>query len=91
MSTIEIVGSEGNPHRIFIVTLGVSSMLLGAIGMFLPIVPGLLLLLAGAAILSRECPLIHRALNKCCARFPAVRRCLEAMPKLYARWTRERF
>jgi ActR/RegA family two-component response regulator len=88
MRTIEIAGSQSKLQRILLACLGIGLVLCGIIGLFLPIAPGLFLLAAGAVLLSRECPPLHRALEKCQARFPIVRRCLAGMPKLYATWRR---
>ena len=63
-------------------------MLCGVAGLFLPIAPGLLLLAAGAVLLSRECPPLHRALEKCQMRFPIVRQYLAGLPRLFERWRR---
>jgi ActR/RegA family two-component response regulator len=88
MRTIEIAGSQSKLQRILIACLGTGLVFCGIIGLFLPIAPGLILLAAGTVLLSRECPPLHRALEKCQARFPIVKRCLAGMPKLYATWMR---
>jgi CheY-like chemotaxis protein len=88
MRTIEIARSQSKVQRILFVCVGTSLVLGGIIGLFLPIVPGLLALVAGAVLLSRECPPLHRALEKCQAGSPVVRRCIAGLPKVYATWRR---
>jgi len=90
MRTIEFASSQSKLRRILMACFGVGLMLCGVVGLFLPIAPGLFLLAAGVVLLSRECPPLHRAFEKCQTRFPNVRRCLAGLPKLCATW-RKRF
>jgi len=54
--------------RVAILALGWSLVLGGIIGLFLPIVPGVFLIVAGALMLSPQCAWLRRALEKCRAR-----------------------
>ncbi len=53
---------------------GWALLLLGVVGLFLPILQGWLFLLAGLLILSREHPWAHELLEKLRKRFPNARR-----------------
>lgn len=53
---------------------GWALLLLGVVGLFLPIVQGFLFLLAGLFILSREHPWAHNVLERLRKRFPTVER-----------------
>jgi ActR/RegA family two-component response regulator len=75
-------------RRIFLVCLGTALAFSGIVGLFLPVVPGIPLLLAGAVVLSREFPALEQALETFEARFPGVRRRLEAFPRRCAKWSR---
>ena len=86
MRTIEIAGSQSKLQRILIVCLGTGLVLCGFIGLFLPIAPGVIFLAAGAVLLSRECPPLQRAIEKCQARFPVLRQYVGSLPKLYEKW-----
>jgi hypothetical protein len=46
------------------ISLGVSLMVLGVIGVLVPVIPGLPLLLAGAAILGAEHPLVRPLMGR---------------------------
>jgi|SRR6516162_10220635 hypothetical protein len=48
-----------------LLALGWSLLLLGAVGLFLPVVPGILLMLAGGNILRRRSPRVFWASEKC--------------------------
>lgn len=88
MKTIEIAHSRSSLQRILLTCLGAVFVLGGIIGLFLPILPGFLLLVAGALLLSREFPPLHWALEKCQARFPIVRQGFAGLPRLHAAWRR---
>ena len=62
--------SYGSPEckRVAILALGWSLVLSGIVGLFLPIVPGGFLIVAGALMLSPQCAWLRRALEKCRAR-----------------------
>jgi uncharacterized membrane protein YbaN (DUF454 family) len=52
--------------------LGWSLLLLGVVGLFLPILQGVLFLAMGAALLSPDIPLFHRMLVSLERRYPAL-------------------
>jgi hypothetical protein len=56
---------KGPLKRVAILALGWSLVLGGIIGLFLPIVPGGFLIVAGALMLSPQCAWLRRALEKC--------------------------
>jgi Putative transmembrane protein (PGPGW) len=56
------------------VALGWILMLVGFIGLFLPVVPGAFLIAAGALMLNPQRTWLSRALEKCRMRFPALER-----------------
>ena len=56
------------------VALGWILMLVGIVGLFLPVVPGTFLIVAGALMLNPQCTWLSRALEKCRMRFPALER-----------------
>jgi hypothetical protein len=59
-------------QRIAVITLGCALMLVGVIGLFLPVVPGGFFIVAGVLTLSPRCPWLRRALEKSRARFPLL-------------------
>lgn len=60
----------------------------GVAGLFLPIVPGVPLLLAGAFILSSDCQRLHRATGTFRIRFPRLALFLEQFTALENIWRR---
>lgn len=69
-----IVAKEQNPlQRIALVALGWILTLVGILGLFLPIVPGVFLIVAGALMLSPRNVWLQQA-EKCRARFPVLDR-----------------
>lgn len=62
------------PPRIAAVALGWILLLGGIIGLFLPIVPGGLLIVVGALMLNPRCAWLRRALESCQVQFPGLRR-----------------
>jgi len=56
------------------VALGWILMLVGIVGLFLPVVPGAVLIVAGALILNPQRTWLSRALEKCRMRFPVLER-----------------
>ncbi len=63
--------------RILLLILGWSFIALGVVGLFLPILQGVLFILIGLAILSSEYVWAHRLLTKLRDRFPALGRSLD--------------
>jgi hypothetical protein len=65
--------AENQLERVALVALGWILMLAGILGLFLPIVPGAFLIVAGALMLSPRNVWLQRA-EKCRARFPVLDR-----------------
>ncbi len=65
-------------RKILRIALGVFCVLLGVAGLFLPILQGILFLLIGFYLLSREIPWVRRQWLRLRRRYPAV----------FARWRR---
>jgi hypothetical protein len=68
-----VAKAQSQLERIALVALGWILTLAGILGLFLPILPGALLLVAGALMLSPRTVWLQRA-EKCRARFPALNR-----------------
>jgi hypothetical protein len=49
-------------------------MIGGIVGLFLPVVPGTFVVIAGALMLNPQCTWLSRAVEKCRMRFPALER-----------------
>jgi len=58
--------------RVVILTLGWAFVLLGILGLFLPILQGILFILIGLIILSTEYIWAHRLVEKLKVRFPKI-------------------
>jgi CheY-like chemotaxis protein len=86
MRAIEFTRPRSKLQGIPFVFLGIILTVGGVIGLVLPILPGVLLLVAGAGLLSRECPALHRAIEEFQARFPVVRRYVAGVLTAYATW-----
>ena len=75
--------------RIVILSLGWSCLLLGIVGLFLPILQGILFILIGLGILSTEHIWAHRLVERLKARFPTVaQRAHEASARAH-RWLQQ--
>jgi uncharacterized membrane protein YbaN (DUF454 family) len=61
-------------QRIAVIALGCALMLVGIIGLFLPVVPGGFFIVAGVLTLSPHCPWLRRTLEKSQARVPLIAR-----------------
>ncbi len=59
-------------HRLFVLTLGWALILLGVVGLFLPLLQGVLLILTGFYVLSRESRWARGKFDSLRARFPAT-------------------
>lgn len=59
--------------RIGVLTVGTLLLLLGAAGIFLPVLPGVALLIGGIALMSREFAWARRILDGANARLPSLR------------------
>jgi uncharacterized membrane protein YbaN (DUF454 family) len=74
------------PPRIAAVVLGWALLLGGIIGLFLPIVPGGLLIVVGALTLSPQGSWLRRALENCQVRFPALKRAFRRLSAWGESW-----
>ena len=74
MQEIGIAKTQKPLQRIAVVALGWILMIGGIVGLFLPVVPGTFLIVAGALMLNPQCIWLSRALEKCRMRFPALER-----------------
>ena len=72
--------------RLALLTLGWCFIVLGVIGLFLPILQGVLFLLAGLYLLSNESRTARRLLQRLRRRFPRVDARLHAWRERIARW-----
>ena len=81
-------GKNVGLKRILILVAGWGFVLFGILGLFLPILQGVLFLLIGLLILSSEYVWAHQLLSKLRARFPTVsQKADEAAAKVFA-WMR---
>jgi uncharacterized protein len=74
--------------RVAILILGWCFILLGIVGLFLPILQGVLFLLIGLIILSSEYVWAHHLLAKLRQRFPKISGTAEEATKRAAAWLR---
>ncbi len=70
--------------------LGWALILLGIIGLFVPILQGVLLILLGLLVLSRESQWAHRRLNTLRQRFPAADRRMRDWQQKFRRYRQGR-
>jgi uncharacterized membrane protein YbaN (DUF454 family) len=59
-------------QRFAVLALGWVLILLGIVGLVLPVVPGAVLMVAGVLIVNPQCVWLRRMLGKCQVRFPVV-------------------
>ena len=71
MQEIAVAKTRGPLQR---VALGWILVLVGIVGLFLPVVPGAFLIASGALMLNPQRTWLLRALEKCRMRFPALER-----------------
>ncbi len=74
--------------RILILIVGWAFILLGIVGLFLPILQGVLFLLVGLIILSSEYVWAHRLLGKLRERFPKIGRTADLATEKATAWLR---
>jgi len=74
--------------RILVLIAGWGFILLGIVGLFLPILQGVLFLLVGLIILSSEYVWAHHLLNKIRERFPKIGRTADQATEKAAAWLR---
>jgi len=81
--------AQSKTKKLLVLLLGWAFIALGVVGLFLPVLQGVLFLLIGLFILSSEYVWAHRLLQKLKTRFPAlVARCEEASRKAHDWLTR---
>jgi uncharacterized protein len=74
--------------RILILIVGWAFILLGIVGLFLPILQGVLFLLVGLIILSSEYVWAHRLLTRLRKRFPKIGRTADLATEKATAWLR---
>lgn len=79
---------KSHTQRILILITGWTFILLGIVGLFLPILQGVLFLLVGLIILSSEYVWAHRLLTKLRERFPKLGRTADRAKAKAAEWLR---
>jgi uncharacterized protein len=73
--------------RIAILIVGWAFILFGIVGLFLPILQGILFILIGLLILSTEYVWAHNLLQKLKVRFPKIAAQMEKAKMKASRWT----
>ena len=74
--------------RILVLIVGWAFFLLGILGLFLPVLQGVLFLLVGLIILSSEYVWAHRLLTKVRERFPKIGRTADLATEKASAWLR---
>jgi uncharacterized membrane protein YbaN (DUF454 family) len=74
--------------RILVLVAGWGFVLLGIVGLFLPVLQGILFLLVGLIILSSEYAWAHRLLARLRRRFPKIGRTADQATEKAAAWLR---
>ena len=74
--------------RILVLIVGWAFIVLGIVGLFLPILQGVLFLLVGLIILSSEYVWAHRLLTKLRERFPKIGRTADLATEKATAWLR---
>jgi uncharacterized protein len=74
--------------RVLVLFAGWGFILLGIVGLFLPILQGVLLLLIGLAILSSEYVWAHHLLSKLRARYPRISKTADQATEKASAWVR---
>jgi uncharacterized protein len=77
---------SGAVKRVLILMVGWAFIVLGILGLFLPVLQGVLFLLIGLIILSSEYVWAHHLLQKLRARSPSVARHADAAREKAAAW-----
>ena len=70
MQEIGITTSQKPLQRVAVAALGLVLILLGIVGLVLPVVPGTVLMVFGVLMVNPQCMWLRRMLEKCQARFP---------------------
>ncbi len=76
--------------RVLVLVLGWALILLGVIGLFVPILQGILFIFLGLWVLSRESQWAHRSLHKMRLRFPGTDRRMREWQLKFRRYRRDR-
>lgn len=79
---------KSRTKRILVLIVGWSFILLGILGLFLPILQGILFLLVGLIILSSEYVWAHRLLTRLRERFPRLGRTADQATTKATAWLR---
>jgi len=79
MQEAGIAKKQTTLQRLAVVALGWTLMLGGIVGLFLPVVPGVVLLAVGAFLLNERYAWLRRAMDKFRLRFPVLERALSKM------------
>ena len=74
--------------RILVLIVGWAFILLGILGLFLPVLQGVLFLVVGLIILSSEYVWAHRLLTKVRERFPKIGRTADLATEKASAWLR---
>jgi hypothetical protein len=90
MQEIGVTKAQKPLQRFAIVAVGWIFILGGIVGLFIPVLPGGLLIFAGALMLSPQSTWLRRALEKYRARFPVVERTFKRLFSWGESW-RSRF
>ncbi|MFV2071467.1 MAG: PGPGW domain-containing protein [Thermoanaerobaculales bacterium] len=77
-------------RRIAVLTLGWALIALGVVGLFLPVLQGVLFIFLGLYLLSRESAAARRLLDKLRARYPSVDARLHSWRERFRREERNR-
>ncbi len=77
-------------NRIFVLVLGWSLVVLGIIGLFVPILQGILFILVGLWVLSRESHWARRSLRKMRLKFPTADRRMRELERKLRRSRQDR-
>jgi len=72
MQEIGITKSRRPVHRFAVVALGWVLILLGIVGLVVPVVPGAVLMIIGILMVNPQYVWLRRMLEKCRVRFPAL-------------------
>ncbi|HRY22738.1 MAG: PGPGW domain-containing protein [Geminicoccaceae bacterium] len=72
--------------RLLVLGLGYGFLVLGVLGLFLPVLQGVLFLVVGLVILSRHAPWAERLLARFKARFPRLGSVFTTGENLAERW-----
>jgi uncharacterized membrane protein YbaN (DUF454 family) len=78
---------ERQVKRIVVLVIGWLLIAFGVVGLFLPVLQGVLFIMLGLLVLSRESEIAHRWLQRGRQRYPTV----DAKLKDWGRWWRRRF